>query len=557
MSDHSIAALLAAYHDTAPDPDNPAQGVQFGTSGHRGSALSNTFNDLHIAAISQAIADYRRQAGIDGPLFLGRDTHALSRPAWHTALQVLRANNVQVVIATGDEVLATPVISHAILRHNAPGRNHNREQTQGLADGLILTPSHNPPQDGGIKYNPPHGGPAEGDITNWIEQRANQYIANSSGTYRSITNRSTTNPSAENPAEVIQRLSDDDALAGVEQQDLIGNYVAALGKVVDMPAIRASGLRLGVDPMGGTALPIWRAIAEQHGIDLEVVNPSIDDSFSFMPPDHDGKIRMDCSSPAAMANLLAIKDRFDLAFGNDPDADRHGIVDAAGLMNPNHYLAVAIDYLLAHRPQWSAGLKIGKTLVSSSMIDHVVASHRSELYEVPVGFKWFVDGLHQGWLAFGGEESAGASLLTLEGHAWSTDKDGIALCLLAAEITAVTGETPSQRYATLTNLYGAPVYRRIDSPCSAEQKAAFKALNADRITTDSLAGDPIERVLTEAPGNGAPIGGIKVTTSNGWFAARPSGTEALYKLYAESFKGQEHLDELISSAQKLLDTTLA
>nr|WP_300310342.1 phosphoglucomutase (alpha-D-glucose-1,6-bisphosphate-dependent) [Halomonas sp.] len=529
MSDNSIDALLAAYHDITPDITDPAQKVSFGTSGHRGTALSGSFNDAHIAAIAQAVADYRRQAGIDGPLFLGRDTHALSRPAWETTLQVLAANQVDTVIAENDEVLATPVISHAILRHNA-------ERTESLADGLIITPSHNPPQDGGIKYNPTHGGPAEGDITSWIEQRANQYLADG--------------------GKGIQRQDQASALDKARSQDLIGDYVATLGDVIDMAAIRASNLRLGADPMGGTALPIWQAIAKRYDLQLEVVNTQVDSSFSFMPPDHDGKIRMDCSSPAAMANLLAIKDRFDLAFGNDPDADRHGIVDAAGLMNPNHYLAVAIDYLLTHRPQWSADLKVGKTLVSSSMIDRVVAAHDRPLHEVPVGFKWFVEGLHQGWLAFGGEESAGASLLTHTGSAWSTDKDGIALCLLAAEITAVTGEIPSQRYAALTAAHGAPVYRRIDTPCDIEQKAAFKSLNASSINTPTLAGDPIETILTEAPGNGASIGGIKVTTANGWFAARPSGTEALYKLYAESFKGEAHLDVLIADAQTLLDNSL-
>ncbi|ALM53713.1 phosphoglucomutase (alpha-D-glucose-1,6-bisphosphate-dependent) [Halomonas huangheensis] len=529
MSDHSIEALLAAYHDATPDKGNAEQQVQFGTSGHRGTALNTTFNDLHIAAISQAVVDYRSHAGISGPLFLGRDTHALSRPAWHTAVQVLRANHIRTIIATDDEVLATPVISHSILHYNS-------DRTEQLADGLIITPSHNPPQDGGIKYNAPHGGPAEGDITSWIEQRANQYITAG--------------------GEGIQRLADSEAQADLEQQDLIGDYVARLGEVIDMTAIRASGLRLGVDPMGGTALPIWQAIKQQYDLELEVVNPSIDETFNFMPPDHDGKIRMDCSSSAAMANLLAIKERFDLGFGNDPDADRHGIVDAAGLMNPNHYLAVAIDYLLTHRPQWSSELKIGKTLVSSSLLDRVVASHQRELYEVPVGFKWFVDGLYQGWLAFGGEESAGASLLTHDGNAWSTDKDGIALCLLAAEITAVTGESPSQRYAALTRAHGTPSYRRIDSPCDAQQKAAFKTLDSEGIASRQLAGETPLRVLTTAPGNGAGIGGVKVETDSGWFAARPSGTEALYKLYAESFRDEVHLDALIHDARQLLETIL-
>lgn len=526
-------SLLQAYSNL-PDSSDPAQRVSFGTSGHRGTSTAGSFNEAHIAAIVQAVVDYRRDAGITGPLFLGRDTHALSLPAWETTLEVLVGNGVAVVIATDDEVLATPVISHAILRHNAASETPR-------ADGLIITPSHNPPEDGGIKYNPPHGGPAGAEITGWLERRANDYLE------------------AQDRGEQLQgikRMPLEPALAHVREQDLIGHYVATLGEVVDMAAIQASGLRLGADPMGGTALPIWQRVAEHYGLNLEVVNTRVDASFAFMPPDHDGKIRMDCSSPAAMANLLAIRERFDLAFGNDPDADRHGIVDAGGLMNPNHYLAVAIDYLLGHRSRWARELKIGKTLVSSSLIDRVVADHGRELYEVPVGFKWFVDGLHQGWLAFGGEESAGASLLTRDGRAWSTDKDGIALCLLAAEIMAVTGQPPGERYAELTARHGAPHYRRIDTPCSAEQKAAFKQLTAESVGATTLAGDPIEQVMTQAPGNEAAIGGLKVTTANGWFAARPSGTEALYKLYAESFQGEAHLDALITDAQALLETAL-
>lgn len=529
-----LTALIDAYR-RRPAADDPAQRVSFGTSGHRGSSLSGSFNEAHIAAIVQAVVDHRRQAGIAGPLFLGRDTHALSRPAWETALEVLAGNGVEVVIAKGDEVLATPVISHAILRHNA-------EAPAGLADGLIITPSHNPPEDGGIKYNPPHGGPAEAEITGWLEACANRYLEAQGG---------------DEQGEGIARLPLEEARALAREQDLIGHYVETLGEVVDMAAIQAGGLRLGVDPMGGTALPIWQRVAERYGLDLAVVNDRVDPSFGFMPPDHDGKIRMDCSSPAAMANLLAIRERFDLAFGNDPDADRHGIVDAGGLMNPNHYLAVVIAYLLGHRPRWSAELKIGKTLVSSSMIDRVVAAHGRELFEVPVGFKWFVEGLHQGWLGFGGEESAGASLLTMDGKPWSTDKDGIALCLLATEIMAVTGESPSQRYAALTERFGAPLYRRIDSPCSAEQKAAFKGLSERSVAATALAGEPIEQIMTRAPGNGAGIGGLKVTTASGWIAARPSGTEALYKLYAESFKGEEHLDEMIGDAEQLLAAALA
>jgi phosphoglucomutase len=526
--------MLNAYTQH-PDPNDPAQRVSFGTSGHRGTSTAGSFNEAHIAAIVQAVVDYRRDAGITGPLFLGRDTHALSLPAWETTLEVLVGNGVEVVIATDDEVLATPVISHAILRHNA-------DAPVALADGLIITPSHNPPEDGGIKYNPPHGGPAGAEITGWLEAQANCYLeALAKG---------------QGEAAGIARLPLAEARRRVREQDLIGHYVATLGEVVDMAAIQASGLRLGADPMGGTALPIWQRVAEHYGLSLEVVNTRVDASFAFMPPDHDGKIRMDCSSPAAMANLLAIRERFDLAFGNDPDADRHGIVDAGGLMNPNHYLAVAIDYLLGHRPRWARELKIGKTLVSSSLIDRVVAEHERVLYEVPVGFKWFVDGLHQGWLAFGGEESAGASLLTRDGRAWSTDKDGIALCLLAAEIMAVTGQSPSERYAELTARHGAPHYRRIDSPCSAEQKAAFKQLTAESVGATTLAGDPIAQVMTQAPGNDAAIGGLKVTTANGWFAARPSGTEALYKLYAESLQGDAHLDALIADAQQLLDASL-
>lgn len=527
MTRVDIPALLAAY-DHEPDISRVEHQVSFGTSGHRGSSLAGTFNACHIAAIVQALADHRREAGITGPLFLGRDTHALSRPAWETALSVLVGNGIDVVIATDDEILATPVISHAILRHNA--------SAVALADGLIITPSHNPPDDGGIKYNAPHGGPAEAAVTDALQRQANAYLASG--------------------GDGIARAPLTKTLEGVREQDLIGHYVDTLGEVVDIAAIGRAGLRLGVDPMGGTALPIWRAIAERHGLAIEVVNAEIDPAFAFMPPDHDGKTRMDCSSTAAMANLLAVKDRFDLAFGNDPDADRHGIVDHAGLMNPNHYLAVAIDYLIAHRPDWPASLKVGKTLVSSAMIDRVVESLGRELYEVPVGFKWFVAGLHEGWLAFGGEESAGASLLTRDGNAWSTDKDGIALCLLAAEIMAVTGQAPSQRYADLAECHGAPVYRRIDTPCTAKQKATFKKLSAETVTAHTLAGDPVEAVLTHAPGNGAAIGGLKITTANGWFAARPSGTEALYKLYAESFKGEAHFNDLLSDARRLLDTIL-
>ncbi len=523
--DTRMDAVIQAFFDQTPDANVAKERVAFGTSGHRGRA--------HIIAITQAVVDYRKEEDYQGPLFLGVDTHALSRPAWECALRVLAANKVQVMIEKGHGYTATPLVSHAILQHNAQQRH---AVPAAKADGLIITPSHNPPEDGGIKYNLHHGGPADTEATQWIELRANAYL--------------------------LRQLSDialvplEEALAHAQEYDYTAHYVAQLGSVVDMAAIQKANLTLGADPMGGTALPVWQAIGEHFGLNLEVVNTTIDASFSFMPPDHDGKIRMDCSSADAMANLLKIKDRFDIAFGNDPDADRHGIVDANGLMNPNHFLAVCVDYLMGHRPEWSQELRIGKTLVSSSMIDRVVASHERELHEVPVGFKWFVDGLSDGWLAFGGEESAGASLLTRDGKAWSTDKDGIALCLLAAEILAVTGKTPSEYYQTLTQRFGEPCYKRVDTPCSVEEKSAFTQLTADSVTDTTLAGDPITAVLVKAPGNKAAIGGLKVTTDNGWFAARPSGTESLYKVYAESFKGPQHLDELIDSATQLLSGVL-
>ncbi|MCP1315178.1 phosphoglucomutase (alpha-D-glucose-1,6-bisphosphate-dependent) [Halomonas sp. 707D7] len=524
--------LSRSFYEQVPNADIAAERVAFGTSGHRGRATQRTFNAAHIWAITQAVVDYRLDAGYQGPLFLGLDTHALSRPAWECALQVLAANDVAVKIEKGQGYTATPLVSHAILQHNA-------DPNAPRADGLIITPSHNPPEDGGIKYNPYHGGPADTDATGWIEARANEYLAR---------------------IDDVPRVSLEKALAHASEFDFTALYVGNLSRVVDMEAIERAGLKLGADPMGGTALPVWQAIAERFELELEVVNTTIDESFAFMPPDHDGKTRMDCSSPAAMANLLEIKDRFDLAFGNDPDADRHGIVDAGGLMNPNHFLAVCVDYLLSYRPNWPASgenaLKIGKTLVSSSMIDRVVASHERELHEVPVGFKWFVEGLHQGYLGFGGEESAGASLLTRDGKPWSTDKDGIALCLLAAEIMAVTGKTPSAYYTELTERLGTPSYKRVDTACTFEEKAAFKKLTAESVAADTLAGDAITAVLVKAPGNGAGIGGLKVTTENGWFAARPSGTESLYKIYAESFKGDEHLNELIESAKALLETVL-
>ncbi len=520
-----ISSLITAYFQHQPDIGNAAQRVSFGTSGHRGSALAVSFNEAHILAIAQAVADYRAQQGISGPLFLGMDTHALSKPAFETALSVLVANGVQVKVDAERGFTPTPLVSRAILACNA-----NAADTQ--ADGLIITPSHNPPEDGGIKYNTPDGGPADTTVTQWIEQRANALL--------------------EAGLNGVQRVPVDQAYARAESFRYVEEYVSRLADVIDMEAIKAANVHIGVDPMGGTALAAWDAIATKFGLNLEVVNRSQAADFAFMPPDHDGKIRMDCSSTAAMANLLEIRERFDLAFGNDPDADRHGIVDVNGLMNPNHYLAVCIDYLITHRPQWSSDLAIGKTLVSSSIIDRVVAGHGRRLFEVPVGFKWFVSGLQGGQLAFGGEESAGASFLTLDGRPWSTDKDGIILCLLAAEILAVTGKTPSEYYADLTRRYGAPVYRRIDSPATTEQKARLKALSPSDIKTDTLAGDPITGCFTEAPGNGAAIGGLKVVTENGWFAARPSGTEALCKVYAESFRDDAHLQMILDEARHLV-----
>ncbi len=524
-----IQNLQGAFYAVKPDASVTVQRVTFGTSGHRGSALKGTFNEQHILAIAQSVVDYRVQAGITGPLFLGQDTHALSQPAWETTLQVLAANNVDVCIAANNTVTATPLISRAILDFN-DGKN------TGLADGLIITPSHNPPEDGGIKYNTPDGGPADSDVTSWIEQRANEYL--------------------QHQCQAVKQVALAVALQQTQEYDYVGQYIAQLEQVVDLLAIRNSRLKLGADPMGGTALPVWQALAADNALNISVVNQQIDPAFSFMPPDHDGRIRMDCSSTAAMANLLTIRDRFDIAFGNDPDADRHGIVDSAGLMNPNHFLCVCVDYLLTHRPQWSAELKVGKTLVTSSMMDRVVQSHGRELYEVPVGFKWFVSGLFNGELAFGGEESAGASFLTFDGKPWSTDKDGILLCLLAAEIMAVTGLKPSEYYARLIKEHGNPVYRRIDAPATPEQKAAFKKLSSASITASQLAGSDIIAVHTQAPGNGASIGGIKVSTAQGWFAARPSGTEDIYKIYAESFVGETHLQQLIDEAQSLLSSVL-
>ena len=527
-----IPALLAAY-TRQPDINDPAQRVAFGTSGHRGSALLGSFNEVHILAITQAVAEYRAGAGIAGPLFLGKDTHALSEPAQRNVIEVLAANGVLVRWQADDGFTPTPVISHAILTHNA-------DPAAARADGLVITPSHNPPQDGGIKYNPPHGGPADTDVTGWIEQRANALMqAGNHG---------------------VKRLPYAQAMAmpSIVAVDLKNAYISDLGSVIDMAAIRRAGLRIGVDPLGGAAVAYWQPIAELYGLNIEIVNQTVDPAFSFMTLDHDGKIRMDCSSPHAMAGLVALKDRFDIAWGNDADVDRHGIVTPSlGLMNPNHYLAVAIDYLLTHRPNWSASAVVGKTLVSSSLIDRVVAGRGRTLREVPVGFKWFSAGLLDGSICFGGEESAGASFLRRDGTAWATDKDGILLGLLAAEITAVTGQDPGRYYQTLAARYGTPHYLRIDAPASPAQKAAFKQLTATSIQAEILAGEAITARLTRAAGNDAPIGGLKVCTANGWFAARPSGTEDIYKIYAESFLSAAHLQQLVNEARDIVTAALA
>ena len=522
-----IAEVVTAYYTRDIDPDNPDQQVAFGTSGHRGSSLDNAFNEAHILATTQAIVDYRRGEGIDGPVYIGRDTHALSEPAMVSALEVLIANGVPVLVDAKGRYTPTPAVSHAILTH-----------TSGKADGIVVTPSHNPPRDGGFKYNPPTGGPAPAEATDWIAKRANEYIAAGlDGVKRT-------------PVTGVL-----DERAG--KFDYLDHYVSDLGNVVDMDAIKASGLHIGADPMGGASVDYWGAIGERYGLNLEVVNPHVDATWRFMTLDTDGKIRMDCSSPNSMASLVHNRDKFDLATGNDADADRHGIVTPdAGLMNPNHYLAVAIEYLFSHRDGWADGTAVGKTLVSSSMIDRVVASLGRELVEVPVGFKWFVPGLIDGTIGFGGEESAGASFLRKDGTVWSTDKDGLIMDLLAAEIAAVTGKTPSARYAELETEYGAPAYARIDAPAGREEKAKLKALSADQVAADALAGEAIVAKLTEAPGNGAAIGGLKVTTENAWFAARPSGTEDKYKIYAESFKGDAHLKQVQEEAQALVSEVL-
>ncbi|MEU2750551.1 phosphoglucomutase (alpha-D-glucose-1,6-bisphosphate-dependent) [Streptomyces collinus] len=528
-----VARLVTAYYARRPDLDDPGQRVTFGTSGHRGSSLAAAFNDDHIAATSQAICEYRAGRGTDGPLFLGADTHALSEPARVTALEVFAANEVTVLIDDADGYTPTPAVSHAIL-------THNRGRTTGLADGVVVTPSHNPPADGGFKYNPPSGGPAASDATSWIQDRANEIIRGG--------------------LKDVRRIPYARALAAptTGRYDFLGTYVADLPGVLDLDAIRAAGVRIGADPLGGASVAYWGRIAEQHGLDLTVVNPYTDPTWRFMTLDWDGKIRMDCSSPYAMASLIEQRDRFQISTGNDADADRHGIVTPdAGLMNPNHYLAVAISYLYAHRDRWPSTTGIGKTLVSSAMIDRVAADLGRELVEVPVGFKWFVDGLAGGTIGFGGEESAGASFLRRDGSVWTTDKDGILLALLASEITAVTGKTPSEHYAALTARFGEPAYARIDAPASREEKALLAKLSPAQVSADTLAGDAVTAVLTEAPGNGAAIGGIKVTTDNAWFAARPSGTEDVYKIYAESFLGPDHLGRVQEEAKSVVLTALS
>jgi len=529
----NVPRLVTAYYAERPDPSIAAQRVAFGTSGHRGSAFDIAFNETHTLAISQAICLYRKRENIGGPLFLGMDTHALSEPAFASALEVLAANGVAVMIDRDRGYTPTPVVSHAIL-------GHNRGRRSGLADGIVITPSHNPPEDGGFKYNPPHGGPADAHVTAWIEQKANELIAEElRGVVRvpfaSALKASTTHP-----------------------YDYIGSYVGDLGNVVDMEAIRGAGLKIGVDPLGGAGVRYWGPVVERHGISVQVVNDAVDPTFRFMRLDWDGKIRMDCSSPYAMAGLISLRDRFDIAFANDTDHDRHGIVTrSVGLMNPNHYLAVAISYLFGERSRWRKDAAVGKTVVTSSIIDRVAARLGRRLVEVPVGFKWFVDGLLDGSLGFGGEESAGASFLRIDGTVWTTDKDGIILGLLAAEIMARTGRDPGELYGEITRDLGAPVYERIDVPATSEQKEILKRLSPQEISAQTLAGEPILAMITNAPGNNSPIGGLKVVTENGWFAVRPSGTEDVYKIYAESFRGQAHLQRIQEEARALIDKVFA
>jgi len=526
-----VAQLERAYYENKPDLDNPAQRVAFGTSGHRGTALDSSFTEAHILAITQAICDYRRANHIAGPLFMGKDSHALSDAAQRTALEVLAANNVETFIQIDNGNAPTPVISRAILAYN-------RGRTDGMADGVVITPSHNPPADGGFKYNPPTGGPADTAITQQIQDRANELLRGGN--------------------QDVKRIAYEAALRAstTHLHDYIPGYVDDVANAIDLAAIRSARIKLGVDPLGGASLAYWEPLAEKYGLDLTLVNNKTDPTFSFMTVDHDGKIRMDCSSPYAMASLVNLKDQFDIAWGNDPDADRHGIVTRSiGLMNPNHYLAVAIDYLLQHRPQWSTAA-VGKTLVSSSLIDRVVASRQRQLNEVPVGFKWFAPGLFDGSICFGGEESAGASFLRRDGTVWTTDKDGLLLGLLAAEITAVTGRDPGEHYQDLVKQFGVYYYTRIDAPASPEQKAALLKLSPEAVTASEMAGDAITAKLTRAPGNNAAIGGLKVVSAGGWFAARPSGTENIYKLYAESFKSKEHLQRIVEEAQQIVNQSL-
>jgi phosphoglucomutase len=526
-----LGRLEQYYYERRPDLGDPTQLVSFGTSGHRGSPLNGTFTEAHILAITQAICDYRRSRGYDGPLYMGKDTHAVSGPAQRTALEVLAANNVETIIQRNDGFTPTPVISRAILVYNRNRKEH-------LADGIVITPSHNPPADGGFKYNPPNGGPADTDVTRWVERRANELLSAPTG---------------------IKRVPFATAIKAntTHHQDFVLPYVEDLRNVIDMEAIRGAGLKLGVDPLGGAAEPYWGPINSTYHLDIHVANSTIDPTFSFMTVDHDGQIRMDPSSRYAMARLVDLKNQYDVAFANDPDSDRHGIVTpSSGLMNPNHYLAVAIRYLLTHRPNWPAQIAVGKTLVSSSMIDRVVHKLGRSLYEVPVGFKWFVPGLFDGSLCFGGEESAGASFLRTDGTVWTTDKDGPIMDLLAAEITARTGKDPGELYQELTSEFGTPFYTRIDAPATPDQKARLQELSPDAIANDTLASEPIIAKLTSAPSNGAPIGGLKVVTDNGWFAARPSGTENIYKIYAESFKDQTHLAAIVREAQEIVTDTL-
>ncbi|WP_019011249.1 phosphoglucomutase (alpha-D-glucose-1,6-bisphosphate-dependent) [Deinococcus aquatilis] len=524
----NIPRLVAHYYETRPDVSNPLQRVAFGTSGHRGTSTNGSFNEAHILAVTQAVAEHRASAGITGPLFMGLDTHALSEPAWITALQVLVANGVRVCVQPG-VFTPTPLISHAILGHNRAGGSN-------LADGIVITPSHNPPQDGGFKYNPPSGGPADTDVTGVVQARANAIL--------------------ENGLRDVKRVTLAEAMEALETFDFITPYVDQLPEVVDLDAIRHSGVRIGVDPLGGSSLPVWEAIQAQYNLNLKIVNEVVDPRFAFMSVDRDGKIRMDCSSPYAMASLLRLKDDFDVAIGNDPDADRHGIVTASGLLNPNHYLAVMIEYLFQNRPGWRPEAGIGKTLVSSALIDRVAAGIGRRLVEVPVGFKYFVEGLLDGSLGFGGEESAGASFLRMNGGAWSTDKDGLIPGLLAAEMTAKTGQTPGERFVALTERYGATAYDRQDAPANAAQKKILGSLSPEQVTATTLGGDPITGKLTRAPGNGAGIGGLKVTTDQAWFAARPSGTEDVYKIYAESFRGADHLQTVMEEAREVVSAAL-